>query len=76
MRGRLKRERGRYELALFSAWQVERFAREDKLRPFKTYLKQVRVAKETQQPQTPMERLAVFHSLQGAGVPLKITKLR
>lgn len=76
MRGRLKLERGRYELALYSAWQGERFAREDKLRPFKKYLFEARVSKGLQRAQSPMEALAVFETLKGSGIPMKITRLK
>jgi hypothetical protein len=76
MRGRLKRERGRYELALYTAWQGERFTREDKLKPFKKYLSEARSSKSLQRAQTPGEALAVFHSLHASGVPMQIKRLK
>jgi len=76
MRGRLKLERGRYELALYSAWQGERFAREDKLRPFKKYLGEARSSATLKPAQTSLEALAVFETLKGSGVPMKITRLK
>lgn len=76
MRGRLKLERGRYELALYSAWQTERFAREDKLRPFRKYLGEARATKGLQRAQTPIEALAVFETLKGSGVPMTITRIK
>jgi hypothetical protein len=75
MRGRFKRERGRYELALYSAWQGERFTREDKLKPFNKYLSEARASKSLQRAQTAGEALAVFSSLHASGVPMKITRI-
>jgi len=75
MRGRLKAEKSAYERALYGAWQSERFAREDKLKPFKRYLAQSKTAAKPQQSQTGMEALAVFESLKSSGVPMKITRI-
>ena len=75
MRGRLRAERAAYEHALYGAWQGERFAREDKLQPFKQYLSRAKTTDTAKPSQTPMEALAVFHGLQSAGIPMKITRI-
>jgi len=75
MRGRLRAERSAYERALYGAWQGERFAREDKLQPFKRYLSPAKTTDAGSPSQTPMEALAVFHGLQSAGIPIKITRI-
>ncbi|MEG8021798.1 hypothetical protein [Sphingomonas aerolata] len=75
MRGRLRAERSAYERALYGAWQGERFSREEKLQPFKRYLSQAKATNTAQPSQTPMEALAVFHGLQSAGIPIKITRI-
>ncbi len=73
MRGRMAARRGAYELATFTAWQAERFARSEKLQPLRHYLKSS--AKRPQGPPTPAERLAMHKARAAAGVPVKITRI-
>jgi hypothetical protein len=75
MQGAIARRRADYELALFGAWNGERFHRVERLRPFPHYAKAMRSAAAPSRPQTAQERLAVFTAMAGAGVPLKITRV-
>ena len=75
MSGRINQRRHDYTLSLHTAWQGERFARAEKLKPFKSYAKALATKATDQGPQTPAEKLATFHTLAAAGVPLKITRI-
>ena len=57
---------------MFEAWQGERLAREEKLKPLQQYLPKRKVRGRRQ---APAEVLAVFTSLESAGVPTRITRL-
>lgn len=76
MRGRIAARANAYDLALFGAWQGERFARTDKLQPLAHYLK--RKGRRTDRPAigTPQTMLAAFATLAGTGAPITIEKLR
>lgn len=75
MSGRINQRRHDYTLSLHTAWQGERFARAEKLKSFKSYAKALATKAADQGPQTPAEKLATFHTLAAAGVPLKITRI-
>lgn len=63
-------ERAR-EAAMFGAWWTDRFAREDRLLGLGHYLKKLKAPKS----QGAKDKLAFFHSLRVAGVPIKITRI-
>tara|TARA_B100000678_G_scaffold289501_1_gene300205 strand:+ start:940 stop:1146 length:207 start_codon:yes stop_codon:yes gene_type:complete len=67
----LKARQERRELALFTAWNTERFAREEKLRGLDHYLKDTKPKKR----QTQADMLEAFRSMQADGAPIKITRL-
>jgi len=70
MRGADDRAEERYHLTLFGAWRGEAFAREDKLKPLKSYLKkQVRSAKATVR-QTAAEIAAALGQRPGSKVEI------
>lgn len=71
MRGRMQAHERANEAGYFQAWATERFAREKKLKPFQKYLADIRPRK----PQTPDDVLAMFQSMQAAGVPMTIRKI-
>lgn len=61
---------------MYTAWQVERFAREERLKPFKDYAarpgKGRKAASDLGQRQTPGEMLAAFQDRIQAGAPIAI----
>ncbi len=63
---------------LFGAWQGERFAREERLKPFKHYRKELkqRGAKGAVAAQSPAERLSVFRAIAASGIGLTIERIR
>ncbi|WP_374295165.1 hypothetical protein [Sphingomonas sp.] len=75
IQGAIARRRADYELALYGAWNAERFHRVERLRPFNHYAKAMRTSSAPRTPQTSQERLAVFTAMAGAGVALKITRI-
>lgn len=61
---------------MYGAWNGERFHREDRLRAWGHYARHARkLSAAPQKQQTMQERLAVFTSMAGSGVGLKITKI-
>lgn len=72
VRGRIKAADREYEVALFAAWQGERFAREEKLKAFRDYARDLK--RRERQPKA--EMLNRFRELAAAGVPMTITKLK
>jgi hypothetical protein len=62
---------------LFGAWQGERFAREERLKPFKHYRKELsqRGPRGAVAAQSPAERLLVFRAIAASGVGLKIERV-
>jgi hypothetical protein len=78
LRGRIAARHDGYELALYGAWQSERFARVDKLKPLSSYLKETRKKPvgRVGDRQTPQEMLAALQNIAGTGVALKIERIR
>lgn len=72
VRGRLKLRDHDYALAMFGAWQGERFQREEKLKPFRDYARELR----RRERQSKSEMLNRFREIAASGVPMKITKLK
>ena len=75
MRGWVQRRRDDHDLATYSAWKGEFFARQDKLRPVGQYLSADKPAAKASGPQTPAERALAFRALQAAGAPITIELL-
>lgn len=75
MRGATDALRRDRERVLYGAWATERFAREEKLRGFRYYAKEM-LGRDKRTRQTPMEMLAAFESLRGAGVPMTIRRVK
>lgn len=71
LEGCRKRDLHAYELALFGAFQAERFARTKKLKPLGKYLAELR----PKRPQTPEEMLAVMRDLHARGAPMTFRKV-
>lgn len=76
IKGAMEARRGDYELALFGAWQTERFARIEKLKPLAQYVKEARKRSGPRLAQSAQEKLASFHAIAAGGVPLKIERIR
>lgn len=75
MSGRVDEVGRRYDLALYGAWQGERLAREEKLRPLKHYQRAARRQPKSNRPQRPDEMLGVFRALEQSGVPIQIRRI-
>lgn len=76
IRGAIDRRRADYDMALYGAWNAERFHREELLRPYSHYAKQAgKASGQQKRMQTAQERLAVFTAMAGGGVGLTITPL-
>ena len=60
---------------MFGAWQGERFAREDKLKPLSQYQRQAKTKRRPSRRQRPAETLAVYEALASSGAPIKITRI-
>lgn len=59
---------------MWGAWRGELFARTEKLRPWKTYAKEVRKVAPEAKPKNG-SRIGAYRSLAAAGAPLRITRL-
>lgn len=68
MRGRMDALKQERERVLFGAWATERFAREDKLKGFSHYAKEML----PREPQTNAGKLAALRNIQASGVPMTI----
>jgi len=66
VRGRLKALEREREAVLFGAWKAEWFTRQDKLRPFKHYAKQLKQPSR-RGPSRPAERVARYRALAASG---------
>lgn len=62
-------------MATFQAWQTERFAREDKLKPVSHYLKQARSAEKKSREQTASEKLLAYRAIAARGAPIRIEEV-
>ncbi len=70
--GAIEARRSAYEQAMYGAWQTERFAREDKLKPFGRYVSSSTKTSKATARQTGAEMLAAFQNRAQAGAPIKI----
>ena len=72
----MTRRRDDYELATFTAWRIEAFARAEKLKPLKSYLKQAHATEKKGRAQSAREALAVFSTLAAQGAGVRVERLR
>lgn len=70
--GAIEARRSAYEQAMYGAWQTERFAREDKLKPFSQYASKSKKTSKAGARQTAGEMLAAFQNRAQSGAPIAI----
>ena len=80
MRGRITARGAEKRRIIYGAWQTERFAREEKLKPFGQYVKSAAKASENPAETATMSRgqamLAGLLAHQQAGAPMTVRRVR
>lgn len=72
MLGAIEHRRNVYEQAMYGAWQTERFAREDKLKPFGQYATKSKKTSKAGTRQMAAEMLAALQSCAQSHAPMKV----